>query len=112
MSSSIHARRRHLSGGEMYPGAPDGRGPHRRGRWDAPPGACCWMSSALGCRYHITTPEGLMITVKLSCVFRSLMISPLYTSCTWKRQQVAVRMAQTYTLRFCHGQVIESLRLE
>lgn len=33
----------------------------------------------MGYRYHITTPEGLMITVKLTSVRRPLIVSPVKT---------------------------------
>lgn len=36
----------------------------------------------MGRRYHITTPEGLIMTEKLSAVFKAPTIFPTYTSCT------------------------------
>lgn len=43
------------------------------------PAPHCWGISSflMGYRYHITTPEGLMITVKLVLSWRPLMMSPV-----------------------------------
>lgn len=61
---------------------------HRRAGWKPSPGACCLATcqdcsgSSMGQRYHITTPEGLITTEKLSAVLKVPTIFPTYTSCT------------------------------
>lgn len=81
------------------PHPPSAEPRHRRTGRKPAPGACCLTTcqgcagSAVGERYHITTPVGLITTEKLSSVFKPLMIFPLYTSCTWKTEMAATRIS-------------------